>query len=48
MILNLLKKELEKLLNIKISNHTILVNFYPEIDNLRFSLNNLKKNFERP
>lgn len=37
------KKELEKLLNIKISNHTILVNFYPEIDNLRFSLNNLKK-----
>ena len=40
------KKELEKLLNIKISNHTILVNFYPEIDNLRFSLNNLK-NFER-
>lgn len=36
------KKDLEKLLNLKLSNHTLLVNFYPEIDNFKFSLNNLK------
>lgn len=36
------KKELEKLLNLKLCNHNILVNFYPEIDNLKFSLNNLQ------